>query len=83
RTNAALLGVYDFRATDYRSLMRAWRSALPETGGLLFCHPGCGGAPSARDTVGQSRQREFDYLSGEHFMEDMASANIALVRAWQ
>lgn len=82
-TNSALLGVYDFQATDYRSLVQAWLAALPEPGGLLFCHPGLGGEPSARDTLDAARQREFDYLSGEHFMKDLASANIALVRAWQ
>lgn len=81
-TNSALLGVYDFRATDYRSLMQAWMSALPEPGGLLFCHPGLGGETSASDHPGEARQREFDYLSGEHFMEDLASTNVALVRAW-
>lgn len=80
--NSVLLGVYDFRATDYRSLMQAWMSALPAPGGLLFCHPGLGEETSSGDHPGVARQREFDYLSGGHFMEDLASANIALVRAW-
>lgn len=81
--NTALLGAYDLKSTDYRALMQAWLTALPSTGGLLFCHPGLPGASSAGDPIGAARQREFAYLAGEHFTQDLAAANVSLVRVWQ
>ncbi len=81
--NTALLGAYDLRSTDYRALMQAWLAALPSPGGLLFCHPGHACANGAGDPIGAARQREFAYLESENFTQDLVSANVSLVRAWQ
>jgi len=81
--NTALLGAYDLKSSNYRALMQAWLAALPSPGGLLFCHPGLPGANSADDPIGAARQREFTYLASEDFTQDLAFANVMLVRAWQ
>jgi len=81
--NTALLGAYDLKSTNYRALMQAWLAALPSPGGLLFCHPGFIDASDADDPIGPARQREFAYLASEDFTQDLVSANVLLVRAWQ
>lgn len=81
--NLVLLGVYDFRDPDYRSLMRGWLNQLPAAGGLLFCHPGetAPGAPA--DRIAAARERELDYLGSNHFEQDLAAANVMLGPVWQ
>ncbi len=80
RHNAALLGAYDFVATDYRGLMRQWLAKLPREGGLLFCHPA--EVADAGDAIGDARLREFAYLEGDAFMSDLAQARVALGASW-
>lgn len=81
--NTALLGAYDLKNTNYRSLMQAWLEALPSPGGLLFCHPGNRCDDLADDPIGATRQREFNYLSSDDFTQDLESANVVLGRTWQ
>lgn len=81
--NTALLGAYDLKKANYRALMQTWLAALPSPGGLLFCHPGSIDASDADDPISPARQREFAYLASEDFTQDLASANVALVRTWQ
>ena len=81
--NTVLMGAYDFKSTNYRTLMQAWLAVLPSPGGLLFCHPGHAGTRFAADLIGLARQREFSYLASEDFTQDLASANVTLVRTWQ
>ncbi len=83
RHNTALLGAYDLKNTNYRALMQAWLAALPSPGGLLFCHPGNHCDSLADDPIGATRQREFNYLSSDDFIQDLESANVVLGRAWQ
>jgi predicted glycoside hydrolase/deacetylase ChbG (UPF0249 family) len=81
--NPALLGVYDFVDTDYRGWMQRWLRALPESGGLVFCHPGEIDAQSAGDAIAAARQRELAYLESGAFADDLAAANVKLGRVWQ
>jgi hypothetical protein len=83
--NRLLLGAYDFLATDYRALMRAWLAQVPAAGGLLFCHPGrptVGAANEAPDPIAAARQRELAYLAGDDFPRDLAAAGVVLAPAW-
>jgi len=81
--NAALLGVYDFRAPDYRSLMQRWLASVPARGGLLLCHPaldaGCG---DGADPIAAARRREAAYLGSDAFSEDLAAAGVSLGPVW-
>ena len=81
--NPALLGAYDFRQTDYGALVRGWLAALPEEGGLLFCHPGKHLAADPADPIGAARERELAYLGSAAFGADLAAAGVALGQVWQ
>jgi len=74
--NRELLGVYDFRERDYRGLMRAWLARLPASGGLVFCHPALAERPG--DAIAAARCREWAYLSGPAFADDLAEAGVRL-----
>lgn len=88
--NLLLLGAYDFVATDYGALVRAWLAQVPEHGALLFCHPGRpsdsavgGGAHGdAPDPIAEARQRELAYLAGADFPRDLAAAGVTLASVW-
>lgn len=82
RHNTALLGVYDFEASDYRGLVRGWLRAAPASGGLLFCHPNQAAA-KAGDPIGPARRREAAYLSSTDFADDLAEAGVSVGPAWQ
>lgn len=82
RHNSALLGVYDFRASDYRSLVRGWLAAAPASGGIVFCHPNHAAA-SADDPIGEARCREAVYLSSTAFADDLAEAGVSVGPAWR
>jgi len=77
--NAVLVGVYDFRHEDYRALVQGWLQRSPETGALLFCHPGDGGCD---DPIAPARRREARYLASSDFVEDLQSAGVSLGHAW-
>lgn len=77
QANRHLLGVYDFAATDYGRLMRAWLAAMPAQGGLLFCHPG-GAAGGPGDPIAGARVRELAYLDSDAFVDDLVAANARL-----
>jgi predicted glycoside hydrolase/deacetylase ChbG (UPF0249 family) len=81
--NAALVGVYDFRSTGYRSLMQGWLAALPAAGGLLFCHPGEALAGDGPDPIAAARPIEAAYLASDAFTDDLAAAGVVLGRAWE
>ena len=80
RHNRLLLGAYDFEA-DYRPLMQHWLAEAPESGGLLFCHPGEAAADPA-DPIGAARARELAYLGSDAFAQDLAAAGVRLGPAW-
>ena len=81
--NPVLLGAYDFHETDYQALMQGWLAALPDRGGLLFCHPGevADGDPTGRYAA--ARLRELAYLESDLFPRDLAAANVTLGRVWR
>jgi predicted glycoside hydrolase/deacetylase ChbG (UPF0249 family) len=81
--NSCLLGTYDFTGADYRSRMQAWLGALPDSGGLIYCHPGHDQGGDGNDPVAGARVRELSYLSSAAFQQDLAAANVTLVRTWQ
>ena len=81
--NSCLLGTYDFKGSDYRSRMQSWLGALPPPGGLLYCHPGRDQKGDGNDPVAGARVRELAYLSSAAFGQDLAAANVTLVRGWQ
>lgn len=80
--NPALLGIYDFADTDYRSLMQGWLANLPREGGLLLCHPGGVSSVGAHDPIGAARIRELNYLSSDDFTQDLAAADVTLGPVW-
>lgn len=77
--SAALLGCYDFAATDYRALMRRWLRRAPP-GALLFCHPG---PAQAGDAIAAARAREYAYLTSDAFARDLADAGVELGPVWR
>ena len=78
--NTCLLGVYDFRNRNYGHLMRDWLARLPVHGGMLYCHPAQSDDGPA-DPTAPARLREYAYLSGDQFLEDLAQANVTLAAA--
>jgi chitin disaccharide deacetylase len=77
--NRVLLGVYDFRAPDYRGLVQRWLAAAPDHGALLFCHPAAAGSG---DPIAPARCREAAYLGSADFPADLAAAGFTLGAAW-
>jgi len=76
RSNAILLGCYDFGARDYGALMRGWLRRVPqEEAALLFCHPG---PAEPGDAIGAARAREHAYLVGDDFVRDLAAAGVEI-----
>jgi chitin disaccharide deacetylase len=81
--NAALLGVYDFRAGGYRRHMQGWLSAVPADGAVLFCHPGSPDESPASDPIAGARGPEADYLRSDAFADDLRDAGVVLGSAWR
>ena len=81
--NAVLLGAYDFRQTDYRTLMQGWLKQVPEAGALLFCHPGYAAGEGIADGIIAARERELAYLGSDAFPADIALAKVQLGRVWR
>lgn len=83
--NAVLLGAYGFEG-DYRERMQGWLARVPAGGALLFCHPGHRADPhdtgSFPDPIAAARGREYAYLAGDAFAEDLAAAGVTLSRRW-
>jgi predicted glycoside hydrolase/deacetylase ChbG (UPF0249 family) len=83
QANTRLFGVYDFVRPDYRGLMQRWLAALPETGGLIFCHPGdsvtaTDAADTPPDPIASARLRELAYLASDDFQADLQAAGVRL-----
>lgn len=81
--NRALVGVYDFIATDYRGLVQAWLAAAPRDGGLLFCHP-CAAASAGDDgdPIAAARRREAAYFASDAFPADLGAAGVTVGATW-
>jgi predicted glycoside hydrolase/deacetylase ChbG (UPF0249 family) len=76
RSNAVLLGCYDFAARDYGALMRGWLRRVPQDdAALLFCHPG---PAEPGDAIGAARAREHAYFASDAFTTDLAHAGVEI-----
>lgn len=64
--NTALLGIYDFRASEarYLQLLQAWLASAQD-GDLLMCHPGH--EPASHAGMAQARKTEYQVLVGQRF----------------
>lgn len=77
RTNARLLGVYDFSggAPRYRQLLRRWLHQA-RSGDLLLCHPGL--EAGADDALAAARQAEFAVLASDDFAAMLLTEGLSL-----
>jgi chitin disaccharide deacetylase len=76
--NSQLLGVYDFQGMNYRQFMQSWLAALPDRGGLIFCHPGQENLSTTPDPIAKARVRELAYLDSVEFDADLKEAGVRL-----
>ncbi|PJD93540.1 MAG: hypothetical protein CK424_01690 [Legionella sp.] len=69
-TNSNFGGIYNFHASiQYRTYFKQFLTDLKD-GGLIMCHPGYD-ASDALDPICAFRHHEFDYLSGDTFLQDL------------
>lgn len=73
-----LSGVYDFSGggSAYARRMRGWLSQTAS--GIVMCHPAQSAPPD--DVIGPARTWELAYLSSNTFADDLAMAQVRLVR---
>lgn len=72
----AFAGLYSLRAVaDFPTLLHGWIDQLPE-GGLIMCHPGTTGQKSTG--LALTRQREFDYLASNIFLDRLNQQAVQL-----
>jgi chitin disaccharide deacetylase len=76
-----LYGIYDFRGDEaaFAGLMAQWLVAAPDHA-IIMCHPAQGGldAFDEDDGIAAARQREFNYLASEAFVQALAQAGVSL-----
>lgn len=75
-TNDFFYGFNSFdQSQDFRGLMQHWFSQVKSGGGwaIIMCHPGIAMVPDGDvyDGIAHRRIDEFDYLSGDRFIEDL------------
>lgn len=72
----AFSGLYSLKAdADFPELLHRWIDQLPP-GGLIMCHPGTTDVNSTGMAL--TRQREFDYLASQAFMERLHQQRVQL-----
>ena len=76
-----LFGIYNFKGTeaDFAKLMGQWLLAASDHT-IIMCHPAQGGleALDANDDIAQARQREFNYLASDVFLQTLDTAQVSL-----
>jgi chitin disaccharide deacetylase len=76
-----LFGIYNFKGNeaDFAKLMEQWLQAAPDHT-IIMCHPAQGGleALDADDGIAQARQREFNYLTSDAFLQALDTAQVSL-----
>lgn len=79
-TNTAFRGITDFSGNPpFADLARKFLADAPD-GTLMMCHPASPAlAAPANDPIAAARRREYAYLSGNAFLEDLADADVRLV----
>lgn len=77
--NPAFAGAYDFSGQpDFGALMRQFLDDLPEAG-VIMCHPGLvDEILVSLDPLTVQREREYEFLGGEHFPLLLAANNVTL-----
>ncbi|WP_252176500.1 ChbG/HpnK family deacetylase [Endozoicomonas sp. 4G] len=81
-SNASFAGIYSLKPEEnYSALMKSWLSDSYDRG-LIMCHPGKTAEHNNLDHS-QARQSEFDYLSGQQFVDDCQQAGVNLCRMRQ
>ena len=80
-TARGLFGIYNFEGSeaDFGKLMSQWLSAAREHT-IIMCHPAQGGleALDPNDGIAQARQREFNYLASDAFLQALDTAKVSL-----
>jgi predicted glycoside hydrolase/deacetylase ChbG (UPF0249 family) len=77
--NPGFAGAYDFsRQSDFGALMHQFLVSLPEDG-VVMCHPGLvDEVLVSLDPLTDQREREYDFLRGEHFPALLAVNKVTL-----
>lgn len=77
--NTSFSGIYPFTAASrYREFFQGFLRESDDRG-LIMCHPGRP-AKDDNDPIGYSRGDEYEYLSGDGFVEDCRQAGVVLTR---
>jgi hypothetical protein len=77
--NPAFAGAYDFtKEPDFGVLMQQFLQGMPEAG-VVMCHPGIvDDVLVSLDPLTVQREREYAFLSGEHFLPQLAANKVTL-----
>lgn len=76
RQNTCFAGIYDFKEKDYAQLNQSWL-AQAQDGLLIMCHPAQQSMPNT-DSIHPAREREYQYLVSEQFLDDCNKYHITL-----
>ncbi|UFS74234.1 ChbG/HpnK family deacetylase [Tardiphaga sp. 37S4] len=79
--NPGFAGAYDFtKQADFGALMAGFLNDLPD-GGLVMCHPGhVDEILIDLDPFTDQREREYQYLASDAFVQLLAATNVTLAR---
>jgi chitin disaccharide deacetylase len=77
--NPAFAGAYDFsKQPEFGRLMRQFLQGMPEAG-VVMCHPGVvDDVLVSLDSLTVQREREYEFLRGEHFLPLLAASGVTL-----
>jgi len=77
--NPAFAGAYDFsKEPEFGALMRQFLQEMPE-GGVVMCHPGIvDDVLISLDPLTVQREREYEFLRGEHLLPLLAASEVTL-----
>jgi predicted glycoside hydrolase/deacetylase ChbG (UPF0249 family) len=77
--NPAFAGAYDYSSTrDFGPLLERFLEYLPP-GGVIMCHPGhIDEILIGRDTLIDQREKEFEFLMSDRFLETIRRADVTL-----
>lgn len=77
--NTTFSGIYDFSpSAHYPELFRRFVS-VSQSDGIIMCHPGLG-SNDLDDPIREARVKEYQYLSGELFLQDCAKLELSLFK---
>ncbi|ABA05821.1 YdjC-like protein [Nitrobacter winogradskyi Nb-255] len=76
--NPAFAGAYDFNKPDFAAQMQQFLNGSPDDG-LIMCHPGfVDDTLVAFDPLTDQREREYEFLAGDHFADMLAANRVTL-----